>query len=195
MKKNVTIEKLLDIAKQSRWDVAPSVFDDFSTGYTLTGLSPYGLELSVELPARDTNGNKSPEVLVKELRKFYETYNPEQEALLWIGPDAKGRCGAPARLTDVIKDMNACKRKLQRLLNAWENVAEPKQNNGNNHFTMYLTIRIDAEYNPQKTSAKDALDTAVSKVISDARSHMHTIECGVRITGITDCSEPAKTTE
>ena len=189
MKKNITIKTLLGIAESFGWKITPVGFEDSSTGYLLCTLSPYGLELRVELPDSDTDGKESPEVLLNELRKYCYSYNPEQEALLWIGPDAKGRCGAPETLTDVIKDMNGCKRKIQKLLDAWESATGHKQDKTDNSFTVYRIVRIDAEYNPEKTSADDALETAVSKVFSDARAHMHTIESGVRITGIADCGE------
>ena len=56
-------------------------------------------------------------------------------------------------------------------------------------FTIYRIIRIDGEFNPERMSTEEAFDYAITKVVSDAKAHMHTIENGLQITGIQDCGE------
>lgn len=57
-------------------------------------------------------------------------------------------------------------------------------------FTIYRVIRIDGMYDTNKIDdASQAVQEAVTKVVADANAHNHTIENGIKITGITDCGE------
>lgn len=60
------------------------------------------------------------ETLIKRISYYYEGYDPDEEALLWIGPDGHGRNGAPYRITDIIKDMEQCEEMVRDLLYAIE---------------------------------------------------------------------------
>ena len=58
-------------------------------------------------------------------------------------------------------------------------------------FTVYRTIRIDGQFDTEKTeTAEEAIDIAVTKVIDDALAHTHTVENGVEISDIINCGEP-----
>lgn len=58
--------------------------------------------------------------LIDSISEYYEGYDPDEEALLWIGPDGHGRNGAPYRITDIIKDMEQCKEIVRDFLYAIE---------------------------------------------------------------------------
>lgn len=58
-------------------------------------------------------------------------------------------------------------------------------------FTIYRVIRIDAEYNPDRTTRENAEETAVDKVIADANAHLHTVEDGTQVTSVENCGFPA----
>ncbi len=60
------------------------------------------------------------ETLIKSISDYYEGYDPDEEALLWIGPDGHGMNGAPYRITDIIKDMKQCEEMVGDLLYAVE---------------------------------------------------------------------------
>lgn len=66
-----------------------------------------------------------------------------------------------------------------------------KNNKGNmakQAFTIYRTIRIDGQFDTGRhDGVDDAIEAAVSKVLSDAMAHSHTIEEGIEITDIIDC--------
>jgi hypothetical protein len=47
---------------------------------------------------------------------FHDDYDPDEEALLWLGPDGHGMNGAPYRMTDVVKDMEQCETFIGELL-------------------------------------------------------------------------------
>lgn len=55
--------------------------------------------------------------------------------------------------------------------------------------TVYITVRIDYTYDPATTDAAQARAEAQEKVISDAHSHIHTVENGIRILDIENCGE------
>ena len=42
-----------------------------------------------------------PETLIKSVREYYENYDPDEEAYLWIGDDGHGKNGAPYRISDM----------------------------------------------------------------------------------------------
>ncbi len=57
-------------------------------------------------------------------------------------------------------------------------------------FTIYRTIRIDAEYDTDKQTNPEELASEITgMVVSRASAHNHTIEEGIQITDITDCGE------
>ena len=61
-------------------------------------------------------------------------------------------------------------------------------------FVTYRTVRIEGKYDPSKQQTREkAIESAVTKVIADARSHTHTIEDGVKIIGIADWTENPST--
>ena len=51
--------------------------------------------------------------LIEEVDNYYEGYDPDEEAMLWVGPDGYGKNGAPYRLTDVVKDMEQCEQMIK----------------------------------------------------------------------------------
>lgn len=60
------------------------------------------------------------ETLIENISNYYEGYDPDEEAMLWAGPDGHGRNGAPYRLSDIIKDMEQCEEMVRDLLYAIE---------------------------------------------------------------------------
>lgn len=60
------------------------------------------------------------ETLIENISNFYEGYDPDEEAMLWAGPDGHGKNGAPYRLSDIIKDMEQCEEMVRNLLYAIE---------------------------------------------------------------------------
>lgn len=60
------------------------------------------------------------ETLIENISDYYEGYNPDEEAMLWAGPDGHGNNGAPYRLSDIIEDMEQCEEMVRDLLYAIE---------------------------------------------------------------------------
>lgn len=46
-----------------------------------------------------------PDNLIKSVREYYEGFDPEEEAYIWIGEDGHGKNGAPYHICDIVADM------------------------------------------------------------------------------------------
>lgn len=44
------------------------------------------------------------DTLIENITNFYEDYDPDYEAYLWIGEDGHGKRGAPYHICDIVKD-------------------------------------------------------------------------------------------
>ena len=97
--------KAIEAAKANDWAVSCEG-DDF----TFSKFSPAGQDFMLAVEA------KTPDELLEEIERFYESYDPEEEALLWVDPvTGKGKNGAPYSLKDVIKDMEDCEKNVEEL--------------------------------------------------------------------------------
>ena len=52
---------------------------------------------------------------VKQVYEYYDSFDPGQEALLWVGDDGHGKNGAPYHLKDIIKDMEEVEYMIEKL--------------------------------------------------------------------------------
>lgn len=65
--------------------------------------------------------------LIKDVNDYYEGYDPDEEAMLWVGSDGHGKNGAPYRLSDIIKDMEQAESMVSELLEALIEVCNKKE--------------------------------------------------------------------
>lgn len=105
----LSLRKLFNIARKQEWKVSYSKEDKT---VELENWSPADQDLVIELEA------SSPEELIESLRYYIESYNPWEEAQIWI-KDGKGQRGAPEDPEDVLRDMKECKKMMKNLLEAW----------------------------------------------------------------------------
>ena len=61
-----------------------------------------------------------PDSLIKSVREYYEGFDPDEEAYLWIGEDGHGRNGAPYHIRDIVADMEDAESMVLDLLAALE---------------------------------------------------------------------------
>lgn len=62
--------------------------------------------------------DNDPDTLVKNVYDYWQDYDPDYEATLWIGPDGHGHNGAPYRISDIVRDMEECESRLEELYEA-----------------------------------------------------------------------------
>lgn len=106
MKHQKLIDRITEIAEEDGWSVYVEEMEDrgdmieFTFGkYTDVG---HDFSFSVEMKDGDID------TVIEDIDNYYENYDPDEEALLWVGSDGHGKKGAPYHLTDIVKDMEQC---------------------------------------------------------------------------------------
>lgn len=105
------IEKITDAAESVGWGVTTSENGDGSLDVNFNTDTKFGQDLNCWGTLRDTDYKS----LTDEIKNWYEGYDPDEETMLWIGPDGHGMNGAPYHLSDVLADMQDAESKLEDL--------------------------------------------------------------------------------
>ena len=107
------IDRIIEIAESQGFSVSTEIRDD-NIEFTFSQYTGFGQDFSFEATMKDYDIY----TLIEEVGDYYEGYDPDEEAMLWVGPDGHGKNGAPYRLTDVVKDMEQCEQMIKNLLDA-----------------------------------------------------------------------------
>ena len=65
-----------------------------------------------------TMQGRSLESLVSDMEEYYEGFDADSEAYLWLDSNGHGKNGAPYRMKDVLADMEAAEGMVSKLLEA-----------------------------------------------------------------------------
>lgn len=95
-------KKFIRIAKKLGWSVSKDTHTLELQQYT-----SYGQDFSFSVNRNDD--------YVKQVYDYYESYDPDEEALLWVDDSGHGKNGAPYRLKDIITDMEEVEAMLVEL--------------------------------------------------------------------------------
>ena len=60
------------------------------------------------------------DTLIAGIKEYYEGFEPDYEAYLWIGDDGHGKNGAPYHIKDIVADMEDAEEQIYELLKALE---------------------------------------------------------------------------
>lgn len=107
------IGRIIEIAESQGFSVDYKI-NSKTVEFTFSLYTNFGQDFSFEATMKDNNIY----TLIQEVNDYYEGYDPDEEAMLWVGPDGHGKNGAPYRLTDVVKDMEQCEQMMSNLLDA-----------------------------------------------------------------------------
>lgn len=107
------IDRIIEIAESQGFSVNYET-NDSTVEFTFSQYTDFGQDFSFEA----TMTEYDIYTLIEEVNDYYEGYDPDEQAMLWVGPDGHGKNGAPYRLTDVVKDMEQCEQMVNNLLNA-----------------------------------------------------------------------------
>lgn len=118
-KLDMKIDKLLKIAEDENWIVncdkpnehCPYISLEFES---YTDIDNQDVIMSISIK------NDDPEELVSEIEGYWENFDPEEEASLWI-KDGHGINGAPHSLKDIIKSMEEAKSMMRDLWRRMKN--------------------------------------------------------------------------
>lgn len=105
------IEQITTVATSLGWQVTsdtsvPNIIEFEFSQYTPAGQDFY---FCVEMKDND------PDTLLKEIEQYYEGYDPDYEAYLWIGTDGHGKNGAPYHIKDIVSDKEATEAMINTL--------------------------------------------------------------------------------
>lgn len=56
--------------------------------------------------------------LVGNIKEYYDNFDVDEEAYLWLDETGHGKNGAPYRMKDVVKDMEEAEKMIDRLLDS-----------------------------------------------------------------------------
>lgn len=110
------IRKVTDIAQEKGWSINVEDENKTSIQFEFQRYTKYGQDFnfSVDMLNEDTD------TLITNLKEYYEGFDPDYEAYLWIGDDGHGRNGAPYHIKDIVSDMEDAEEQIYELLKALE---------------------------------------------------------------------------
>ena len=73
-----------------------------------------GQDLNVELEIEKLSD------LPCKLYEYWRGFDPDEQAMLWVGPDGHGKNGAPYSLKDILEDMYEADRLLEELYHVFK---------------------------------------------------------------------------
>ena len=98
------VDRVTEIVEDDDWSVHNHDENYNNIDLYLSKSSSRGQDFGfyVDYDSGDVNG------LINTIEAYYESYDPCEEAALWIGEDGHGRNGSPHDLADILDDMKEC---------------------------------------------------------------------------------------
>ena len=113
MNKNITIDMVIQCGEADGWEVRAErqgkcvIFEFYK-------FTPAGQNFGFSAPMK---GN-CIDSLADDIEDYYEGFDPDYEASLWIGKDGHGLRGAPYHIMDIVADMEKAEEMVYGLLEA-----------------------------------------------------------------------------
>lgn len=105
------IEQITTVATSLGWQVSTDTPKPNIVQFEFSQYTPAGQDFDFCAEMKD-NG---PDTLLEEIEQYYEGYDPDYEAYLWIGTDGHGKNGAPYHIKDIVSDMEAAEEMINTL--------------------------------------------------------------------------------
>ena len=110
------IQKVTEISQSKGWSI--SVDDKIKSNiqFDFQRYTNYGQDFnfSAEMKCEDID------TLIADMEQYFEGFDPDYEAYLWIGNDGHGKNGAPYHIKDIVSDMEEAEKQIHDLLEALE---------------------------------------------------------------------------
>ena len=113
------IEQSTSVATSLGWHVGITS----ATGiveFEFSQYTPAGRDFNFCVEMKDDD----PDSLLDDIERYYEAFDPDYEASLWIGDDGHGKRGAPYHIKDIVSDMEAAEKMIDTLLEALKKALE-----------------------------------------------------------------------
>ena len=105
------IQRVTDIAQEKGWSVSLENEGKSSIELEFQRYSNFGQDFIFNAEIQ----NKDIETLIDSIKEYYEGFDPDYEAYLWIGTDGHGKNGAPYRIKDIVSDMEQAEAMIEKL--------------------------------------------------------------------------------
>lgn len=107
-----TLDAIVEVAEVNGWTVDAEEQSTGNIELTFSQYSPAGQDFSFYITLdKDDNIHDCAHAVYE----YYEAYEPEAEAMLWLDSDGHGKNGAPYHMRDLLEDMEACETMLEDL--------------------------------------------------------------------------------
>lgn len=110
------IQRITDIAQEKGWSVNVEDKNETRVLFEFQRYAKYGQDF---LFNADMQG-EDIDTLIVSVKEYYEGFDPDYEAYLWIGDDGHGKNGAPYHIKDIVADMEDAEEQIYELLQAFE---------------------------------------------------------------------------
>ena len=94
-------QKITEIAEILGWSVDFSESQNGKTDVNFAKYTSYGQDFNFSVELEDDD----MEAFIDNIHEYYENFDVDEEAYIWIGSDGHGRNGAPYHIADIVKDM------------------------------------------------------------------------------------------
>lgn len=108
------IQKVTILAKGKGWSVNISEQTSVNARFEFQYYTRHGQDFNFSAELK----NPDADTLIADIEQYYEAFDPDYEAYLWIGEDGHGKCGAPYHIKDIVSDMEEAEEKIYDLLQA-----------------------------------------------------------------------------
>lgn len=94
-------QKITEIAEILGWSVDFSESQNGKTDVNFAKYTSYGQDFNFSVELEDDD----MEAFIENIHEYYENFDVDEEAYIWIGSDCHGKNGAPYHIADIVKDM------------------------------------------------------------------------------------------
>lgn len=94
-------QKITEIAEILGWSADFSEPQNGKTDVNFAKYTSYGQDFNFSVELEDDD----MEAFIDNIHEYYENFDVDEEAYIWIGSDGHGKNGAPYHIADIVKDM------------------------------------------------------------------------------------------
>lgn len=106
-------DAVVQCAEAKGWHVNAAInYKEQKTEFEFGKYTPAGQDFSFYADMKCANINS----LIEEIENYYEGFDVDSEAYLWLDNEGHGKNGAPYRMRAVLDDMEAAERMIANLL-------------------------------------------------------------------------------
>lgn len=109
-------QKITEIAEILGWSVDFSEAQNGKTDVNFAKYTSYGQDFNFSVELEDDD----MEAFIDNIHKYYEDFDVDEEAYIWIGSDGHGKNGAPYHIADIVKDMEEAEVMMADLYEAFK---------------------------------------------------------------------------